>query len=102
MFNNKIYVTILNDANIVELSNYTITKEHQLRYYTNKITSINVDSMGYFAITNYGTGYSYLYNPDLENTNMSILTPTNYNIDVRLDTNNRLAICCHNNVFVYY
>ena len=101
MFNNKIYVTFWNDPNIVELTNYTITNQYKLPYSANEITSINVDSMGYFAITSYRNGYIYLYNPNLENTNVSILTPCSENFDARLDTNNNLAICCQENVYIY-
>lgn len=101
MSNNKIYISFWTNGNIVELTNNAITNTFTSPC-SNYIAAINIDSSGYFAFTCYGTGYSYLYDPNFQYTNMNILTPNTNNFDIRLDTNNRLAICTQNNVYVYY
>lgn len=98
-YNSCIFVTFWSTGSIEAVSNGV--KNTFTAQCATQITSINVDNVGYFVITCYGTGRAYLYDENLAYTNKSILINSDSIIDARLDTNNRLAICSANNVYIF-
>ncbi len=97
VYNSNVYVALYL-GKIIEISNNGTVKTYSTKC-ANQLSSLSVDSFGYFALSCEGSSQVYIYDSNMQYTNKSIAFVDAF--DARLDTNSRLAICGGPNVAIY-